>query len=142
MSILLLQCGGKYLRTKGSRTLSTFADTQLKSIQITLTSSLKKITEEEVRSVCATLGKAFNENFSLGKKFSFGYRSYNTHVFSYTENEHGVFTATEKKRSAQDGYKVVLNITFDTFDTPCQLEDIISNFPPNTAENNYSFKFL
>ena len=137
MVVIIQQCRSKH--TKGSRTLSTFADDQLYSIQITLTSSLKKITEEEVRSVCATLGEAFNKNFSLGKKFSFGYRSYNTLVFSYTEDEHGVFTATEKKRGAQDGYKVVLNITFDN---PRQVEDIVSKFPRHTAENNYSFKFL
>jgi len=121
----------QYMRTEGSSTLSTFADNKLRSIQITFTSPLKKMTEGEVQSVCAMLNEAF------GKDFSFGYRSYNTRTFPYTKNKHGVFTATEKEKGAQDGYKIVLN---NTFDINHQLDDMVSQFPPNTAENNYSFK--
>jgi len=85
---------------------------------------------DEVPSVCALLDKAF------GKEPVFNAKSYDTTSFSYSKDKDGVFRGT--KTGTQEGFKVFLT---NSFFGKNQLDDIVSNFPPKTSENNYSFKY-
>ena len=122
----------QYLRTEKYSTKSTFVDHPLDSIIIKFTTPRKKMLLEEVPSICALLDKAF------GKEPVFNAKSYDTISFSYRKDKDGVFRGTKEKKGTQEGFKVFLT---NSFFGKNQLDDIVSNFPPRTDENNYSFKF-